>query len=45
MRMTGAQRRQQLIDVGRTLFAERGYDASSIEEIHRRRTDFRHCAV
>jgi len=31
--MTGAQRRQQLLDVGRTLFAERGYEATSIEEI------------
>ena len=33
VRMTGAQRRQQLLDVGRTLFAERGYEATSIEEI------------
>jgi len=31
--MTGAQRRQQLLDVGRTMFAERGYEATSIEEI------------
>jgi AcrR family transcriptional regulator len=31
--MTGAQRRQQLLDVGRELFAERGYEATSIEEI------------
>jgi AcrR family transcriptional regulator len=31
--MTRAQRRQQLLDVGRTLFAERGYEATSIEEI------------
>lgn len=31
--MTGAERRQQLISVGRTLFAERGYEGSSIEEI------------
>jgi AcrR family transcriptional regulator len=31
--MTGAQRRQQLLDVGRTLFAERGFEATSIEEI------------
>ena len=32
-RMTGQQRREQLISVGRSLFAERGYDAASIEEI------------
>jgi AcrR family transcriptional regulator len=32
-RMTAAGRRQQLIDVGRGLFAERGYDGTSIEEI------------
>ncbi|MFE3191756.1 TetR/AcrR family transcriptional regulator [Nocardia sp. NPDC059240] len=31
--MTGTQRRQQLIEIGRALFAERGYDATSIEEI------------
>ena len=31
--MTGAQRRQQLLDVGRELFAQRGYEATSIEEI------------
>ena len=33
MRMTGAERRQQLISIGRALFAERGFDGSSIEEI------------
>lgn len=33
MRMTGAQRRQQLIDVARSVFAERGFDATSVEEI------------
>jgi AcrR family transcriptional regulator len=33
VRMTGAQRRQQLLDVARELFAERGYEATSIEEI------------
>ncbi|MGY1842306.1 TetR/AcrR family transcriptional regulator [Modestobacter sp. SYSU DS0875] len=33
VRMTGAQRRRQLLDVGRELFAERGYEATSIEEI------------
>src|ERR1700760_3581997 len=32
-RMTGAQRRKQLLDVGRSLFAERGFEATSIEEI------------
>jgi AcrR family transcriptional regulator len=31
--MTGKERREQLLDVGRSLFAERGYDATSIEEI------------
>ena len=32
-RMTGKQRREQLLDVGRALFAERGFDGTSIEEI------------
>ncbi len=32
-RMTGAQRRDQLIAVGWVLFAERGFAATSIEEI------------
>jgi AcrR family transcriptional regulator len=31
--MTGAQRRAQLIDVGRQLFAEKGFDGTSVEEI------------
>jgi AcrR family transcriptional regulator len=31
--MSAAQRREQLIRVGRTVFAERGFDAASIEEI------------
>jgi AcrR family transcriptional regulator len=31
--MTGKQRREQLLDVGRRLFAERGLDGTSIEEI------------
>jgi AcrR family transcriptional regulator len=31
--MTGKERRQQLLDIGRSLFAERGFDAASIEEI------------
>ncbi len=35
-RMTGTQRRQQLIEIGRALFAERGYEATSIEEIAQR---------
>ncbi|HEY5853800.1 MAG TPA: TetR/AcrR family transcriptional regulator [Aldersonia sp.] len=34
--MTGTQRRQQLIEIARSLFAERGYDATSIEEIAQR---------
>jgi len=32
-RMTGTQRRAQLLDVGRSVFAERGYDGASIEDI------------
>ena len=36
VRMTGQQRREQLLDVGRSLFAERGFDATSIEEIANR---------
>lgn len=32
-RMTGAERRQQLLDIGRTLFAEKGFEATSVEEI------------
>ncbi|HET8659262.1 MAG TPA: TetR/AcrR family transcriptional regulator [Micromonosporaceae bacterium] len=31
--MSSAQRREQLISIGRQLFAERGFDAASIEEI------------
>jgi AcrR family transcriptional regulator len=31
--MTGKERREQLLDVGRALFAERGFEATSIEEI------------
>ena len=31
--MTGAARREQLITVGRAVFAERGYEAASVEEI------------
>jgi AcrR family transcriptional regulator len=33
VRMTGQERREQLLDVGRALFAEKGFDATSIEEI------------
>src|ERR1700748_1582297 len=33
VRMTGTQRREQLLDVGRSLFAERGFEATSVEEI------------
>jgi len=32
-RMTGAQRREQLLDVGRRLFAEKGFEGTSVEEI------------
>lgn len=31
--MTARERREQLLDVGRTLFAERGFEATSVEEI------------
>jgi AcrR family transcriptional regulator len=34
--MTGVQRKQQLLEVGCTLFAERGFDATTIEEIAHR---------
>lgn len=33
VRMSATQRREQLITVGRQLFAERGFDATSIEEV------------
>ncbi|MDU0478218.1 TetR/AcrR family transcriptional regulator [Staphylococcus chromogenes] len=32
-RMTGEQRREQLISIGRELFAERGFEGASVEEI------------
>lgn len=32
-RLTASERRAQLIDVGRTVFAERGYEATAVEEI------------
>jgi AcrR family transcriptional regulator len=31
--MTGKERREQLLDIGRALFAQRGFDATSVEEI------------
>jgi AcrR family transcriptional regulator len=34
--MTGIQRRQQLLDVARALLAEKGFDATSVEEIAHR---------
>jgi AcrR family transcriptional regulator len=34
--MTGAERRQQLLNVARALFAEKGFDGTSIEEIAHR---------
>lgn len=33
VRMSGSQRREQLIGVGRRLFAEKGYESVSVEEI------------
>ena len=33
VRMTGPQRREQLLDIGRKLFAEKGFEAVSVEEI------------
>lgn len=33
VRMTGQQRRAQLLDVARSRFAQRGFDATSVEEI------------
>ena len=32
-RMTGKQRREQLLEVGRKLFAEKGFEATTVEEI------------
>ncbi|WP_299558464.1 TetR/AcrR family transcriptional regulator [uncultured Mycolicibacterium sp.] len=34
--MSGNERRQQLIEIAKSLFAERGYDGTSIEEIAQR---------
>lgn len=36
VRMTGQERRAQLLDIGRSVFAEMGYEAASIEEIAKR---------
>ena len=36
VRMTGQERREQLLDVGRVLFAEKGFEPTSIEEIAER---------
>ncbi|MFE0421639.1 TetR family transcriptional regulator [Streptomyces sp. NPDC058953] len=33
VRMTGAERREQLLDIGRVLFAEKGFEGTSVEEI------------
>jgi AcrR family transcriptional regulator len=33
VRMSGKERREQLLDVGRTLFASKGFDGTSVEEI------------
>lgn len=33
VRMSGQQRREQLLDIGRKLFAEKGFEAVSVEEI------------
>ena len=34
--MSGKERREQLLDVGRALFAEKGFDGTSVEEIAER---------
>ncbi|MFN2388816.1 MAG: TetR/AcrR family transcriptional regulator [Actinomycetota bacterium] len=36
IRMTGQERRAQLLDVGRAVFASQGFDATSVEEIAHR---------
>ncbi len=36
VRMTGKQRREQLLEIGRSVFAERGYEGTSVEEIAER---------
>jgi AcrR family transcriptional regulator len=34
--MTGKERREQLLNVGRSVFAEKGYEATSVEELSQR---------
>ncbi len=36
VRMSGQERRAQLVDIGRAVFAERGYEATTVEEIAER---------
>ena len=36
VRMTGQERRSQLLDIGRAVFAEKGFEAASIEEVAQR---------
>lgn len=36
VRMTGKERREQLLDIGRALFAEKGYEGAAIEEVAHR---------
>ena len=36
VRMSGTQRREQLLDIGRSLFAAKGFDGTSVEEIAER---------
>src|SRR5687768_4769741 len=36
VRMTGQERREQLLTIGREVFAEKGFEAASIEEIAQR---------
>jgi len=33
IRMTGKERREQLLDIGRTAFAQKGFDGTTVEEI------------
>ncbi|NJQ03946.1 TetR/AcrR family transcriptional regulator [Streptomyces zingiberis] len=33
VRMTGKERREQLLDIGRSLFADKGFEGTSVEEI------------
>ena len=35
-RLSAVERRNQLVDVGRAVFAEKGYEAASVEEIAER---------